>query len=173
MLPLKEAIAEKHSLAEKMPFNQKMFRGELNNEEYVNYLTQQYAIFNTLEKNPLPHPSLNRKDLVEADIIELVGEDTIPLLLSTAEYCDYLNTLTAEEQQPHIYLNYLAIMFGGQMMKSKVPGSGRMYDFDDMMEAAGTIRAVQKDEWTDEVNKAFDFMIEIFDELERLHNPAK
>jgi hypothetical protein len=74
MLPLKEAIAEKHSLAEKMPFNQKMFRGELNNEEYANYLTQQYAIFNTLEKNPLPHPSLNRAELVKADIIELINE---------------------------------------------------------------------------------------------------
>ena len=47
MLPLKEAIAEKHSLAEKMPFNQKMFRGELSNEEYTTYLTQQYAIFST------------------------------------------------------------------------------------------------------------------------------
>jgi heme oxygenase len=170
MLPLKEAIAEKHSLAEKMPFNQKMFRGELNNEEYANYLTQQYAIFNTLEKNPLPHPSLNRKDLVEADIAELVGEDSIiPLLLGTAQYCDYLNTLTAEEQQPHIYLNYLAIMFGGQMMKEKTPGSGRMYEFDgDMREIAGTIRAIQKDEWADEANKALDYNIDILDELHRI-----
>ncbi len=169
MLPLKEAIAEKHSLAEKMPFNQKMFRGELNNEEYANYLTQQYAIFNTLEKNPLPHPSLNRKDLVKADIIELVGEDyNVSLLLSTAHYCDYLTTLTAEEQQPHIYLNYLAIMFGGQMMKEKTPGSGRMYEFEDMREAAGSIRAIQKDEWADEANKALDYNINILDELHRI-----
>jgi len=35
MLPLKEAIAEKHSLAEKMPFNQRMFKGELSKEEYI------------------------------------------------------------------------------------------------------------------------------------------
>jgi hypothetical protein len=41
MLPLKEAIAEKHSLAEKMPFNQKMFRGELNNEEYAGYIRKE------------------------------------------------------------------------------------------------------------------------------------
>jgi heme oxygenase len=169
MLPLKEAIAEKHSLAEKMPFNQKMFRGELNNEEYANYLTQQYAIFNTLEKNPLPHPSLNRAELVKADIIELINEDSlVPLLLGTAQYCDYLNTLTAEEQQPHIYLNYLAIMFGGQMMKEKTPGSGRMYEFVDMREAAGSIRAIQKDEWADEANKALDYNIDILDELHRI-----
>ena len=169
MLPLKEAIAEKHSLAEKMPFNQKMFRGELNNEEYARYLTQQDAIFYTLEKNPLPHPSLNRKDLVEADIAELINEDSlVPLLLGTAQYCDYLNTLTAEEQQPHIYLNYLAIMFGGQMMKEKTPGSGRMYEFEDMREAAGSIRAIQKDEWADEANKALDYNIDILDELHRI-----
>ena len=168
MLPLKEAIAEKHSLAEKMPFNQKMFRGELNNEEYSAYLTQQYAIFSTLEKNPLPHPSLNRAELVKADIVELVNEDSTPLILSTAHYCDYLNTLTAEEQQPHIYLNYLAIMFGGQMMKEKTPGSGRMYEFEDMREAAGSIRAIQKDEWADEANKALDYNIAILDELYRI-----
>lgn len=168
MLPLKEAIAEKHSLAEKMPFNQKMFRGELSKEEYSMYLSQQYAIFSTLEKNPLPHPSLNRKDLVEADIDELQAESAGTVIVSTAQYCDYLNTLTAEEQQPHIYLNYLAIMFGGQMMKSKVPGSGRMYEFEDMREAAGSIRAIQKDEWADEANKALDYNINILDELHRI-----
>ena len=168
MLPLKEAIAEKHSLAEKMPFNQKMFRGELSNEEYTKYLTQQYAIFSTLENNPLPHPSLNRKDLVEADIDELTSEDSGIILLGTAQYCDYLNTLTVEEQQPHIYLNYLAIMFGGQMMKEKTPGSGRMYEFEDMREAAGSIRAIQKDEWADEANKALDYNITILDELHRI-----
>jgi heme oxygenase len=168
MLPLKEAIAEKHSLAEKMPFNQKMFRGELNNEEYSLYLSQQHAIFSTLEKNPLPHPSLNRKDLVEADIDELRENSSGTILLSTAKYCDYLNELTAEEQQPHIYLNYLAIMFGGQMMKEKTPGSGRMYEFGDMREAAGSIRAIQKDEWADEANKALDYNINILDELHRI-----
>ena len=68
----------------------------------------------------------------------------------------------------HVYLNYLAIMFGGQMMKTKVPSTGRMYDFENMMEAAGSIRAIQKDEWADEVNKGFDFMIEIFKELENV-----
>jgi hypothetical protein len=58
-------------------------------------------------------------------------------------------------------------MFGGQMMKEKTPGQGKMYDFDNMMECAGSIRAIQKDEWADEVNKGFDFMIEIFKELEK------
>jgi hypothetical protein len=40
-MTLKEATAELHSKAEKMEFNQRMFRGELSNDEYLNYLIQQ------------------------------------------------------------------------------------------------------------------------------------
>lgn len=178
MLPLKDAIAEKHSLAEKMPFNQRMFKGELSKEEYVLYLSQQLAIFDSIEKDELPHPALNRSQKVFADIKELLeveegqGIDIRPLV-STNEYRKYLNGLSKEEKLPHVYLNYLAIMFGGQMMKAKTPGSGRMYDFDgDMREVAGSIRAIQKDEWADEANKALDYNISILDELQRVSESA-
>ena len=175
MLPLKEAIAENHSLAEKMPFNQRMFRGELSNEEYALYLSQQLVIFDSIERYSLPHPSLNRVDYILADIKELLGEGQIQIapLKYTNEYKKYLNSLTQEQLLPHVYLNYLAIMFGGQMMKAKTPGSGKMYEFDgDMREIAGTIRAIQKDEWADEANKALLYNINILDELQRVSESA-
>jgi len=171
MLPLKEAIAEKHSLAEKMTFNQRMFNGEISKEEYILYLCQQLAIFDAIEIHELPHPALDRAGKVFEDIKELMGEGQIQItpLGSTNEYRKYLNTLTKEEQLPHVYLNYLAIMFGGQMMKKNVPGSGKMYEFDgDVREIVGSIRAIQKDEWADEANKALDYNINILDELQRL-----
>jgi len=94
-------------------------------------------------------------------------------LVSTNEYQKYLHKLTQEELLPHVYLNYLALMFGGKMMKSKVPGSGRMYEFDgDMNEIIGSIRAIQKDEWADEANKALDYNINILDELQRVSESA-
>jgi heme oxygenase len=182
MLPLKEAIAEKHSLAEKMTFNQRMFNGEISKEEYVLYLSQQLAIFDSIERFPLPHTSLNRLDSIVNDLRELYidikglsEEFTLEIvpLISTNQYRKYLNTLTQEELLPHVYLNYLAIMFGGQMMKAKTPGSGKMYEFDgDMREIAGTIRAIQKDEWADEANKALDYNISILDELQRVSESA-
>ena len=171
MLQLKDAIAEKHSLAEKMTFNQRMFRGELSNEEYTLYLCQQLAIFDAIEVHELPHPALDRAGNVFQDIKELMGHGEIQItpLVATNEYRKYLNTLTKEEQLPHVYLNYLALMFGGKMMKSKVPGSGKMYEFDgDMNQIIGSIRAIQKDEWADEANKALDYNINILDELQRL-----
>jgi heme oxygenase len=178
MLPLKDAIAEKHSLAEKMPFNQRMFKGELSKDEYILYLSQQLAIFDSIEKDELPHSALNRSQNVFADIKELLdvkdGESVdIKPLESTNEYRKYLNGLSKEEKLPHVYLNYLAIMFGGQMMKAKTPGSGKMYEFDgDMREIAGSIRAIQKDEWADEANKALDYNISILDELQRVSESA-
>jgi heme oxygenase len=175
MLPLKDAIAEKHSLAEKMTFNQRMFNGELSDEEYTLYLCQQLAIFDAIEIHELPHPALDRAGKVFEDIKELVGEGQIQItpLVATNEYRKYLNTLTKEEQLPHVYLNYLALMFGGQMMKAKTPGSGKMYEFDgDMREIVGSIRAIQKDEWADEANKALDFNINILDELQRVSESA-
>jgi heme oxygenase len=178
MLPLKDAIAEKHSLAEKMTFNQRMFNGEISKEEYILYLCQQLAIFQAIERLPLPHTALDRCPKVFEDIKELMElEDgkglQIKPLVSTNEYQKYLHTLTQEELLPHVYLNYLAIMFGGQMMKAKTPGSGKMYEFDgDMREIAGTIRAIQKDEWADEANKALDYNINVLDELQRVSESA-
>ena len=167
-MSLKESTSELHSKAEKMEFNQKMFRGLLSKEEYLNYLRQQSAIFTIIEQNKLPHPNLSREKLIFEDIRELeTGMFTKTVNLeSTKEYGTYLQSLNNEDILPHIYLNYLALAYGGQMMKTKVPGSGKMYDFENMVECVGAIRAVQKDEWSDEVNKGFQFIINILDELQ-------
>jgi heme oxygenase len=164
---LRESTAELHSKAEKMEFNQRMFRGELSTDEYVKYLYQQVSIFDTIESEELPHPSLARADKVKEDILELKSTfDIMNILPITTAYSYYLSTLTKEERLPHVYLNYLALAYGGQMMKTKVPGSGKMYDFENMQEAVGSIRAIQRDEWADEVNKGFQFIINIADELQ-------
>ena len=169
MIPLREATAEKHKKAETMLFNQRMVKGELSKDEYVSYLIQQMAIFDAIEVHELPNPLLSRSNKIFEDIKELSGNDIIQVkqLESTNEYKKYLNSLTKEEILPHVYLNYLAIMFGGQMIKNNIPGSGKMYEFDgDLREIAGSIRAIQKDEWANEVNIGFDYLINIYNELQ-------
>jgi len=135
------------------------------------YLYQLLPIFQAIEALPLPHPSLSRSEAVFADINELMDiqgayEGPLVILPATKEYTTYINTLTMPQRFPHVYLNYLAIMFGGQIMKERVPGSGKMYDFENMREAMGAIRQIQKDEWADEANKALDFNISILAQLE-------
>lgn len=165
-MTLKEATAELHSKAEKMTFNQRMFNGELSNDEYLNYLIQQSYIFQEIENRNLPHPNLKRLSSINEDINELGGYK-FKISKPTTDYVVYLGDLNQNSLNAHIYLNYLAIMFGGQMIKSKVPGSGRMYEFEgDMRELIGSVRGIQNDEMADEVNKGFQYIINILDELQ-------
>jgi heme oxygenase len=166
---LKEATHDKHKEAERMLFNVKMFKGELTNEQYARYLLSQLEIFSSIEENfQIPHDGLKRKYAVIEDLKSLDFHQLEIVDNASLNYGAYLRGLTQEQVNAHIYLNYLAIMFGGQMMKANTPGAGNMYEFENMMECAGAIRAIQKDEWADEVNKGFDFMIEIFKELENV-----
>jgi heme oxygenase len=168
MIPLKEATGIKHKQAETMPFNTRMFRGLLSKDEYLLYLSQLLQIFQAIEGIGLPHNSLKRVERLQADIDELKSQGCTNgvVLNSTRVYADYLGDLSYEQVLPHIYLNYLAIVFGGQMIRKSVPSSGKMYDFDHVQEAIQSIRNVQQDAWADEVNKGFDFNIAIFNELE-------
>ena len=169
MKPLTEATHDKHKEVEIMLFNVKMFKGELTNEQYAQYLASQLAIFSIIEDNfQMPHDGLKRKYAVSKDITSLNIGRTIKTDEATLRYVNYLKDLDQESVNAHIYLNYLAIMFGGQMMKRVTPGEGNMYEFEDMNESAAHIRAIQKDEWADEVNRGFDFMIEIMRELENV-----
>ena len=175
MIPLKEATSIKHKQAERMPFNARMFKGLLSKNEYLLYLNQLLQIFQTIERIGLPHDGLKRAENVQADIDELKSEGFTSdnVLDSTRAYANYLGSLSYEQVLPHIYLNYMAIMFGGQMIKKAVPSSGSMYVFDEMRESIQSIREVQKDEWAEEVNKGFDFNISIFEELETECNKEK
>ncbi len=168
MLPLREATLHNHKKAEQMTFNVKMFKGELSEQQYLAYLDQQYAIFKAIEGKGLPSSSLSRVNAIKQDIQELVskGNSRTELTKTTKDYSTYLHELNSTTILPHIYLNYLAIAFGGQIMKKKVPSSGNMYNFDNKKEAIKAVRDVQKDEWAEEVNKAYEYLIDIFYELE-------
>jgi hypothetical protein len=142
-----------------------MVSGELSEIEYLHYLIQQYTIFKEIEKKQLHHPSLTRCENIKQDIIEL-GGFILSTLDSTESYRKYLSNLDDESCMPHIYLNYLALLYGGQIIKSKVPGSGKMYDFKDPQTGIASIRAIQQDNWADQANIGLDYVINIYDELQ-------
>ena len=170
MLPLREATLHNHKKAEQMTFNVKMFKGELSEAQYLTYLCQQYAIFEIIELKGLPNQSLARLEGIKKDIKELEtkGNKKSELIDTTKSYIDYLSSLNSETILPHVYLNYLAIAFGGQIMKKKVPSTGNMYNFENKKEAIQSVRDVQRDDWADEVNKAYDYLIKIFKDLEKI-----
>lgn len=167
MIPLKEAVSTKHREAEQHIVNKHLMSGHVTEYEYHTYLWQQFLVFEAIEKVSLPHASLNRLPAILADIHEFRVYEPI-MTTHAIKYKEYLATLTHEKLLPHIYLNYLALIFGGQSIKSKVPGSGKMYEFDNMKDIIISIRSIQQDEWADEVNTGFTYIIGIFDELQTI-----
>jgi heme oxygenase len=175
-MTLREATAELHSKAEKMEFNQRMLKGELTTKEYLNYLTEQYVIFEALEsiitlRDSHPYSLFNRTRNIAFDIVELwEGGETPPNppsdCIATKQYRAHLMSLSDSDLEPHLYLNYMALLYGGQLLKVRTPGKGKMYDFDQRDLLISTIRGMQKDEWADEVNKGFEYIINILDELQ-------
>ena len=166
---LKEQTAAKHKIAERKLFNVLMFQGKLDQQDYLTYLEQQLAVFEEMEKYPLPHPALNRVKALQEDILELLQQGCVKkgILPATQACTHYLSTLNQQEQLPHVYLHYLAILYGGQMMRRKVPSQGNFYKFDEFEACIASIRTIQQDSWADEVNKGFDFVIDLFDSLEK------
>lgn len=172
---LREATDVKHRLAEGMPFNMLMFEGKLTIEQYTEYLKVQYNIFHEIESKVVLPNDFIRAGKIFSDIVELVckyeDKNVQPLSIDTssdisAEYCKHLSSLSEESIWPHIYLNYLALLYGGQMMK-KIPGSGKMFDFENSHDIIKTIRNKQLDDWADEVNVGYDYIIEIFEKLHK------
>jgi len=162
---LKEATAGLHSKAEKTQFSQLIFSGTIPEQEYAYYLFNMYHIHNTLEsKYELPHPSLNRCKSIEKDLGGLI-KLKMDLTESTKKYIDYINTLSEDQWKAHIYVNYLAIVYGGQMIKSKVPGLGAYYVIENMQECVGVIRAFLTDDMSDEANKGFQFNIDVLENI--------
>lgn len=177
MTPLKHAIDALHREAEQTPFNQRMMRGELTTLEYGQYLFQMYHIFSAIERYPLPHAELARSERTFRDVRAVVQPPVqfrdVYCCDATVQYVTHLHMLSQTELLPHVYLNYMALLFGGQLLKKTTPGPGTMYQFAHPQEMIAAIRAVQQDTWVAEANRGLQHHINIFHELHSIFGPDR
>lgn len=171
---LKDAIEQNHRIAEQTEFNKLLMSGNISVDEYLLYLRQLLHIFFRLEqRNVLPIQNMRRADHIMYDMRELnESNQTYSLLPSTYVYGKYLLTISNEKLMAHVYLHYMALLFGGALMCDKVPGSGELYKFKDRKEIISSIREIQKDEWADEANYGLQQFTEILNELYTVSRPT-
>jgi heme oxygenase len=181
MSSLRVGCIDLHTKIEALPFNQRMIAGCITKPEYYLYLMMQRTIFRTMEeisnyKDILPFESAYRFDRITYDIGELgclVNTKVIGRALR--KYCKTIAIAALEEDinkmRAHVYLNYMGLAFGGSMIKSRVPGVGSMYEFDDKTALINHIRKFEEDpndvaEMLPEVRKGFKEQIAIFKEIQ-------
>lgn len=171
-MTLREAIHDKHTAAEVHPFAQLMLSGNMSRLTYASFLRDSMVCYAALEDRASELglldglEAMKRKDALTEDFAELF-EFGVPLTLSPSavEYAEYVKTLTPEKLLAHVYVRHMGDMYGGQLMKSKLPGSGKRFEFKDRSGLVAKLRAKLTDDLADEANVAFDFVLKHFDDL--------
>ena len=178
MSNLKELTKEQHSNAERQGFVKVLMSGKINQEFYATYLWNQHKKYDLLEALATATGLLDnlidirRKLKIEQDFLELWTKDTPPILVaSTNEYIMHMREIMhdADKLMAHLYVLHMGDLSGGQMIAKRVPGEGRMYQFDGDTDALKTaIRAKTTDDMADEAKYVFESATALFKELMEL-----
>jgi heme oxygenase len=174
---LKELTWAHHQSAERRVFARELISGNVDPHKYYTFLVCQYYNYTALENTvviPKELEAIKRADLIMEDIEELEKlyeferpEDYPP---SVAEYVYHIYDLVDggdnEKLLAHMYTRHFGELHGGQIIKKKAPGSGKMYDFAvDRQFLIDEFRLLLHDGMADEAKICFDFASKLFDEL--------
>jgi heme oxygenase len=171
---LRELTLEKHKSAERSKFAGQLIRG-LSPEKYYEYLLNQYEIYFVLEKAAdkilEEYPDIKRSEKIQEDILELektygFSKEQYCLKQTVENYKNYVSTIGDEQLLAHLYVRHFGDMYGGQIIRKKTPGSGKMYDFDNVEQLKIQLRSALNDSMAEEANICFDFALDLFKELE-------
>lgn len=175
MSKLKELTWHNHQKAERTKFARKLLGG-ISPKDYYRYLYNQYMLYHALETRAADLlPELRGifrsqhiiKDLQELERLYDIENSINNLMPVVSKYEQHLEKLDRDGILAHIYVRHFGDMYGGQMIKKHVPGSGLMYNFIDVDNLKQTVRAMLHDSMADEANSCFEFAMQLFEELER------
>jgi heme oxygenase len=173
-MALRDLIKDNHDRAENHRFVKVLLSGSIPKEVYADLLLNQLFCYTKLEERASKEGLLDgiedirRSQSIQDDYVELLTPARI--YQSTADYVQYLEEMPSEKLMGHIYAKHFGDLYGGQMIKKVVPGSGNMYQFDDRTGLIAKVRERLSDDLGDEANIALDFAIKLFDEIAEAHN---
>ena len=175
MSKLKELTWTNHQKAERTEHARKLLKG-MTPQEYHRYLYNQYVQYAALESvakvsgvlddiEDIVRASKILEDLVELETEYSIERNTDLLCPTVANYVRYVVELDNNGLLAHLYVRHFGDMYGGQMIRKRNPGSGKMYDFDNVEELKVKVRAMLHDDMADEANRCFEFAMQLFEEL--------
>ena len=169
-MSLRDAIKEQHDAAEAHPFTALMLSGSISKEKYAEHLANHWVIFSAIEERMRETglfndmPDIFRAERIRADIRELTSASQ-PVHAATVRCVNRIAEVDDRQLMAYVYVYHFADMFGGQMIKSKVPGSGSRFVFEDRSGLIAKVRPMLGDDLADEAKQAFAYTLELFDEL--------
>jgi len=175
-MSLRDLTHEAHQNAERQEFVKIMFSGKINPKLYAAYLKNQHPQYEILEVCAMPLgllnglPDMRRAPAILEDFVELWGKDTVeqPTILPVVqEYIKYILSIKDDPRRlmAHLYVRHMGDLAGGQMIAKRVPGSGKMYQFEDPDALKAAIRLKIDDDMAEEAKVCFEFATKFFKEM--------
>jgi heme oxygenase len=178
MSNLKELTWEHHKDAERQEFVKVLMSGNIHPKFYATFLWNQHMKYDLLEALVsvtgalIDIPNVWRKTAIYDDFVELWSYEEQPITLeATKKYVDHMRSIIGNPDalMAHVYVMHMGDLSGGQMIAKKVPGAGRMYQFEgDVKELKEQIRSKTHDGMADEARKCFEFATLTFKEMMEL-----
>lgn len=176
-MSLKQLTHQNHTKAEAHPFTKLLVAGEMPKQIYADYLYNQLPAYHKLETLCGEHGLLDglegiqRSQAIIVDLDELLPHcPDVQIYPNTINYINYLQHLTQSELLAHLYVRHMGDMYGGQMIKTKIPGLGSMYDFSDRKTLIANLRERLTDDLAPEANRCFQQIFLVFNDLANEHN---
>jgi heme oxygenase len=178
MKDLKDLTWQNHQKAERSNHARKLLKG-MQPSEYHRYIYNQYVQYAALETQAqhlgalvgienICRATAIKTDLEELEHLHNIDRNPNKLCPIVYKYRDYVKQLPdCQHVLAHIYVRHFGDMYGGQMIRKRNPGSGKMYDFQDAQYIKDTVRARLHNEMANEANRCFEFAMQLFEELER------
>jgi heme oxygenase len=162
---LKEAVDAIHRTAERTALAQAMIRGTLDTVLYYQFVYNMREVYAAIERRIPDLPSnIARVEQYDYDI-RMMDTEHGQIVPSVAHYVHYIETLTIDDVWAHTYVHYLGNMYGGQMLKKRMPSSSRHLDFVNVQDSIAYIRERIVDISHQEAIRSFEWTIRIYDEL--------
>jgi heme oxygenase len=167
-MQLREATRHNHDRAENTALSQLMVSGTMRTHTYAAYLENIMKIYAELERDGMiTQPKVLRYTRL-CDDLSRVGGPRWPTADSITRYVRYLASCDRTQRWAHAYVHYLGAMYGGQMIGPRLPGAHSHLEFEDIKNCVAYLRENLQGVDPDEANRAFEWTIDIYDELHRL-----
>lgn len=177
-MSLRDLTKDAHTNAERQEFVKILFSGTINPKLYATFLKNQHPCYELLEVCAMVHgllnglPDVRRAPAIIGDFKELWSEKDgeAQMLPVVKDYLDHIMSIKDDPKKlmAHIYVRHMGDLAGGQMISKKVPGTGRMYQFENPEELKTAIRSKLDDSMADEAKICFEFATRLFKEMMEL-----
>jgi hypothetical protein len=171
MATLKELTWEAHKTAEQTQIMKMLLKNTISDALYCDLVYTKYLIYSEIEqRHVFQTPCLRRAPAALDDWQTM--KYSLPKCLPVLDaYLSHLRALSTHKLYSHVYVHYLAPLYGGQIIKKIIQHRfpTKLYDFDDVPAAIAEVRQPLTVDMAPEANLAFDVTTQYYIQLYEQH----